>query len=54
MKFWGRFMNKAFLQIMKLTAFYQDPKKNLEDAEARLEAAIRQNDANIEGMSDPS
>lgn len=52
MKFWGRFMNKAFLQIMKFTAFYQDPKKNLEDAEARLEAAIRQNDANIEGMSD--
>ena len=52
MKFWGRFLNKAFMQIMKLTAFYQDPKKNLEDAEARLEAAIRQNDANIEGMSE--
>jgi len=52
MKWGGRFLNKAFLQIMKFTAFYQDPKKNLEDAEARLEAAIRQNDANIEGMSD--
>ncbi|MEP6342986.1 MAG: aspartyl/asparaginyl beta-hydroxylase domain-containing protein [Maricaulaceae bacterium] len=54
MKFWGRFLNKAFLQIMKLTAFYQDPKKNLQDAEARLEAAIRQNDANFEKMSDPA
>ena len=54
MKFWGRFLNTAFLQVMKLTAFYQDPKKNLQDAEARLEAAIRQNDANFEKMSDPA
>ncbi len=54
MKFWGRFLNKAFLQIMKLTAFYQDPKKNLQTAEERLEAAIRQADANMEAMSDPA
>lgn len=54
MKWGGRFLNWAFLNIMKLTAFYQDPKKNLEDAESRLEAAIRQNDANMEGMSDPA
>lgn len=54
MKFWGRVLNKTFLNIMKFTAFYQDPKKNLQDAEARLEAAIRQNDANLEGMSDPA
>ena len=47
-------MNKAFLQIMKLTAFYQDPKKNLQTAEDRLEAAIRQADANMEAMSDPT
>ncbi len=53
MKFWGRFLNKAFLQIMKFTAFYQDPKKNLQTAEERLEAAIRQADANMEAMSDP-
>ena len=46
-------MNKAFLQIMKLTAFYQDPKKNLQTAEDRLETAIRQADANMEAMSDP-
>ncbi len=54
MNFGGRFMNKALMSAMKLTAFYQDPKKNLEDAEARLEAAIRQNDKNLESMSDPS
>ena len=54
MKFGGRFLNKAFLNIMKLTAFYQDPKKNLQTAEDRLEAAIRQADANMEAMSDPS
>lgn len=54
MKFWGRFLNTAFLQIMKLTAFYQDPKKNLQSAEDRLEAAIRQADANMEAMSDPA
>jgi len=54
MKFWGRFMNKTFLQIMKMTAFYQDPKKNLKTAEDRLEAAIRQADANMEAMSDPA
>jgi len=54
MKFWGRFLNKSFLQIMKLTAFYQDPKKNLQTAEERLEAAIRQADANMEAMSEPA
>lgn len=54
MKFWGRFLNRTFLSLMKLTAFYKDPRKNLEDAEARLEAAIRQNDANMEAMSDPA
>lgn len=54
MKFGGRFLNKAFLNIMKLTAFYQDPKKNLQTAEDRLEAAIRQADANMEAMSEPA
>lgn len=54
MKFWGRFTNGLFLRIMKFTAFYQDPKKNLADAEERLEAAIRQADQNLENMSDPA
>lgn len=50
----GRVLNKSLMAAMKGTAFYQDPKKNLEDAEARLEAAIRQNNQNMEAMSDPS
>lgn len=54
MKLAGRVLNKSFLNIMKLTAFYQDPKKNLQTAEERLEAAIRQADANMEAMSDPA
>ena len=54
MKWGGRILNKTFLSIMKLTAFYQDPKKNLQTAEERLEAAIRQADANMEAMSDPA
>jgi beta-hydroxylase len=54
MKLGGRLLNKMFLQIMKLTAFYQDPKKNLQTAEEKMEAAIRQADANMEAMSDPA
>ena len=52
MKLGGRVLNSTFLNIMKLTAFYQDPKKNLQTAEERMEAAIRTADANIEAMSD--
>lgn len=52
MKFWGRFLNTTFINLMKFSAYYKDPKKNLEDAEAKLEAAIRQNDANLEAMSE--
>lgn len=48
----GRLLNKGLMAAMKKTAFYQDPKKNLEDAEARMEAAIRQNNKNMEAMSD--
>lgn len=54
MKWGGRVLNKTFLNIMKMTAFYQDPKKNLQTAEERLEAAIRKADANMEAMSDPA
>ena len=52
MKWGGRVLNKTFVNIMKLTAFYQDPKRNLQSAEERMEAAIRTADANIEAMSD--
>ena len=54
MRFWGRFLNTTFLSIMKLTAFYKDPKKNLASAEDRLEAAIRANNKALEDMSEPA
>ena len=50
----GRLLNKTFLNIMKLTAFYKDPKKNLETAEDRLEAAIKAQGAALEAMSEPA
>ena len=40
MKFGGRLLNKLLLTAMKMTAFYRDPKKNLEAAEARLEQSL--------------
>lgn len=52
MKFWGRFLNKAFVRLMKMTAYYQDPKKNIASAEDRFEAAVKRAEANIEAMSD--
>ena len=27
MRFWGRLINNTFLRLMKLTAFYQEPKR---------------------------
>ena len=54
MKWGGRFLNSAFLKIMKMTAYYKDPKKNLEGAEDRLEAAIKRAGDTIEKMSDPA
>ena len=52
MKLGGRVLNTTFLNIMKMTAFYQDPKKNLQTAEERMEAAIRTAGENIEAMSE--
>ena len=52
MRWWGRTLNSTFLALMKLTAFYQEPRKNLQSAEERFEAATRRADANLEKMSD--
>ena len=53
MKFgWGRFLNKQMMKLMKKTAYYKDPKKNLSTAEDRFEAAVKQASANLEAMSD--
>jgi aspartyl/asparaginyl beta-hydroxylase (cupin superfamily) len=51
MKFWGRAVTNAFLRIMKMTAFYQEPKKNMADWEDRFEAATRRADDNMEALS---
>ena len=52
MKLGGRIANKLLLSIMKLTAFYQEPKKNMETFEDRFEAATRRANENLEKMSD--
>ncbi len=52
MRFWGRFLNSLSMKLMKKTAFYKDPKKNVSDAEDRFEAAVKQANANLEAMSD--
>lgn len=52
MKWRGRMLNKMMLRAMKLTAFYQEPKKNLADFEARFEAATRRADENLEKLSE--
>jgi beta-hydroxylase len=51
MRFWGRFVTKAFISAMKFTAFYQEPKKNMKDFEARYEAAAKRYNDNLESMS---
>jgi ornithine lipid ester-linked acyl 2-hydroxylase len=52
MSIWGRTINKTFLSLMKLTAYYQEPKKNLATFEDRFEAATRRNNENYEKLSD--
>ena len=52
MRFWGRLVNNTFLSVMKLTAFYQEPKRNVHDYEDRFEAATRRANENLEKLSD--
>jgi beta-hydroxylase len=51
MRFWGKLVNNTFLSMMKLTAFYQEPKKNVHDYEDRFEAATRRANENLEKLS---
>jgi ornithine lipid ester-linked acyl 2-hydroxylase len=48
----GRMVSSSFLSLMKLTAYYQEPKKNMADFEERFEAATRRNNENFEKLSD--
>ncbi len=52
MGFLGRTLNNAFVSLMKLTAYYQEPKKNMASFEDRFEAATRRNNENYEKLSD--
>lgn len=54
MRWSGRLMNWIFLRLIKFTAFYRDPLRNIQDYEDRFEAATRRSDEVIERMSDPS
>ena len=47
----GRMLNKAVVAGVKRTAFYKDPRRNMADAEARLEAAIARGDQIKEALS---
>ena len=52
MKWRGRLVNKLLMRGLKLTAFYQEPRKNLADFESRFEAATRRADKTLESLSD--
>lgn len=53
MKWSGRILNRIFLKLIKLSAFYRDPMRNALDYQDRFEAATRRADEAIERMSDP-
>jgi len=52
MKLWGRIINSIFVQAIKLSAYYQEPKKNMQTFEERFEAITRRADENMEKMGD--
>jgi beta-hydroxylase len=52
MRLGGRLVNWLLLKAIKLTAFYQEPKKNIQDFEARFEAAAKRANENLEKLSD--
>jgi beta-hydroxylase len=53
MRFWGRLINLSFVKLLKLTAYYQEPKRNMQSFEERFEAAARRADQNLEKLSEP-
>ena len=50
----GRLFSKAFVGLLKMTAFYKEPKKNMAGFEDRFEAATKRANAALEKMSDPT
>jgi ornithine lipid ester-linked acyl 2-hydroxylase len=52
MRWPGRALLRFFMRVLKFTAYYQEPKKNLADFQDRFEAATRRNNENIEKLAD--
>jgi ornithine lipid ester-linked acyl 2-hydroxylase len=52
MRWLGTTLLHTFIYIMKFTAFYQEPKKNMMSFEQRFEAATRRNNENLEKLAD--
>jgi ornithine lipid ester-linked acyl 2-hydroxylase len=52
MRWAGRSLLHFFIWIMKFTAFYQEPKKNMMTFEQRFEAATKRNNENLEKLAD--
>lgn len=52
MRFWGRVLNWAFIQGLKLTAYYQEPRSKMKGFEDQFEAATRRAESMLEGMAE--
>lgn len=51
MRFLGRLSNRLFIGLLKLTAFYQEPKRKMESFEDRFEAAVQRANKNLESLA---
>ena len=54
MRWWGRFLNAVFVRLIKLTAYYKEPRRNIADYEERFEAAVRAAEETMENLASPS
>lgn len=52
MRFWGRVLNWVFIQGLKMTAYYQEPKAKMKGFEDQFEAATRRAEKMLEGMGE--
>ena len=52
MRFWGRRFHQLFIQLLKFSAYYQEPKRKMQSFEDRFEAATLRANANLEKLSD--
>ena len=54
MRFWGRVLNRLFIQGLKLTAYYREPKARMKDFEDQFEAATRRAEQMLEDLGEPT